>query len=117
LLRLAVALLFGFMSLGHWPVMAFASGSSPAIHHHAKHGVEHHQAAAQTDLALERADVASNASQPACHAVGCFLVTAPTPIAAPSATLILFDRLSPGATDRIDPAIPEPADRPPRLQV
>ena len=49
LLRAAMAVVFGFMSLVHGPVMTFAKASSAPAHHASHHGAHHHHAAPAED--------------------------------------------------------------------
>jgi hypothetical protein len=122
-LRVTFALVFGFMSLGHWPVMAFAKASAavqdhattpaPAVHAH------HHAGAADPDC--EPADAAAHhhgaPDRPGiCNATGCFLVIAPPAIVAPQSNSSLLAQLGPAPARAIVAVLPDPADRPPRLQ-
>ena len=115
MLRLALALVFGFMSLGHGPVMTLAAAghADHAMHRHASpapgHSVHDHSAPGSSDAS------ALPQSQPPCQGFGCFLGVSPA-FAVPAAFPVFLSMLSPGLSDRIAPAPPEPADRPPRLQ-
>ena len=71
LLRTAMAVVFGFMSLVHGPVMTFAKASSGARSSRERphHGslIDHHAAPARIDSPQSRI------TAPVCYAFGCFI--------------------------------------------
>ncbi len=125
-----MALAFGFMSLAHGPLMAFAapaSDSAPHAHHgpadpahhdgaaapaaaHDHSG--HSHAAAHDGHALPAAPDASAA----CNSFDCCTAVAPPAIAAPALGASPLETLAALPPRRISPAGLEPADPPPRLQ-
>jgi hypothetical protein len=126
LFRVLIAAAFGFMSLGHAPVMAFARASQPIVaqdiaveqsasHHH--HGAVHgHHAAVpgQTDDALPAAPAPEGAA--ICSAVACFVVIAPAAVGEPASDLLPLGKLSPALARAMVPSGPDPLVPPPRLQ-
>jgi hypothetical protein len=115
LLRALFALTFGFVSLAHAPVMAFAkSASAPAAsyaHHHAAPAAPSHHTRHQDAIPPAAGD------NGACnHAFGCFLTVAPVTVTPPIVDFRLLDTLWPALARQILAALPEPADPPPRLQ-
>jgi len=111
LLHTAVAVVFGFMSLLHGPVMTFARASPAPDHHMSRHAAHHHVVRARD---LQPAKPGSN---PICNAFGCFIVLDASAIRAPAALLNPIGALSPGRTDALRAAEIEPAVPPPRLNV
>jgi hypothetical protein len=111
LLRTAMAVVFGFMSLLHGPVMTFAK-ASPALAHASHHGADHHHAAAAEDPSP-----AKPASAPICYAFGCFIALDAAPLGAPAAILNPIGALSPAAVAVLHAGNIEPAVPPPRLHV
>ena len=112
MLRTAMAVLFGFMSLAHGPVMTFVK-ASPATHHamaegHAGHH-QHHTASDQSPAGENNA--------PLCYAFGCFVTLDATPIRVPAAILFLVGTVSPAPADAMLAGTVEPAVPPPRLPV
>jgi hypothetical protein len=112
--RTAIAVMFGFMSLVHSPLMAFAKSElhkqQTVSAHHRMHPVQsghddnHHQLPPSPDQAT------------LCNGIGCFSVIFVSAISAPPAQLILLDTLAPGAPPPLHSVLPVPLDRPPRLQ-
>ncbi len=111
LLRTAMAVVFGFMSLVHGPAMTFAK-AVPAPAHVSHHGADHHHAAPAEDPSP-----ATPASAPVCYAFGCFIALDAVPLAAPAAVLNPIGALSPAAVAALHAGDIEPAVPPPRLHV
>ncbi len=116
LLRTAMAVVFGFMSLAHGPVMTFAK-ASPAPEHHAaapaSHGGHHqHHAVPDDQTAPGEHDAA-----PVCYAFGCFVAVDAAPVRAPAAILHSLGSVSPAPADTMLAGSIEPAVPPPRLHV
>ena len=111
LLRTAMAVVFGFMSLVHGPVMTFAK-AGPAPAHHASHHGAHHQAAPADDYNPRRRN-----SPPACYAFGCFIALDAVALRAPAAILNPIGALSPAPAGALLAEDIEPAVPPPRLHV
>jgi hypothetical protein len=122
LLRVILAVSFGFMSLGHGPVMAFAKAKASsagrempaapiAAHHHHHHGAAPATAAEQEPLAApvhERAAV--------CYSAGCFVAVAPVAAGAPDSRFSLLEQLRAAPARALIPSILDPLVPPPRLQ-
>src|SRR5687767_5412591 len=92
LCRIVLAALFGFMSLGHGPLMTFSHAHGAPLPHsqvaqHHEHG--HHEPTSS------RAEASLPEQAPACYAVGCFISLAALPIGEPPATLVPLARLLP----------------------
>lgn len=117
LVRTALAVVFGVMSLLHGPVMTFAK-ASPAPAHHAmnsdshKAGHHHHPSAHNQQSAPSIPDTI-----PVCNALGCFIALESIAIGPPAASLIPIATLSPAAAQAMVPAYLDPVVPPPRLQV
>jgi hypothetical protein len=112
LLRTALAVIFGFMSLLHGPVMTFAkAGPAPAQHasHHGAH--QHHGAPSESSLP------ATPESAPVCYAFGCFIALDAVALRAPAAILNPIGAVSPAPADALLAGDIEPAVPPPRLPV
>jgi hypothetical protein len=112
LLRAAMAVVFGFMSLVHGPVMTFAK-AGPAPAPHASHHSAHHDHAAPA----EGSQPAKPDSPPVCYAFGCFIALDAVALRAPAAILNPIGALSPTPADALLAEDIEPAVPPPRLQV
>ena|SRR5947209_12433447 len=112
LLRTTIAVVFGFMSLLHGPIMTFTM-AAPAHHGVPRgHSTHHHGTAPQDDpQPIERAAI------PVCYALGCFVAVQSLPAGMPAASLELMGTLAPGAANTLLAADTEPAVPPPRLQV
>ena len=114
LLRTAVAVVFGFMSLVHGPVMTFAKGA-PA--HHVMnaggphHGVDHDRHSAPVDSPSQ----AEPASAPVCYAFGCFIGLDAVAPGAPAARLSPIGTLFPAPAAALLAGDIEPAVPPPRF--
>ena len=111
LLRSAMAVVFGFMSLVHGPVMTFAK-ASPATAHVSHHNADHHPAAPAEDPSP-----ATPASAPVCYAFGCFIALDAVPLGAPAAVLNPIGALWPTPAAALHAGNIEPAVPPPRLHV
>jgi hypothetical protein len=124
-MRLVTVMSFGFMTLGHGPIMTFA--------HAAKHdtstvaSVTHHHAAAHDRAAHDHAshqhhglDIDHDLSPPAtdnpmvCNAFGCFIAVRPV-VQTPAQELMPIGKLLPVPPSITLPIFTEPADPPPRL--
>jgi len=112
--RIALAVLFAFMTLFHGPVMTFAKPASPppettrlnqAGHHH------HH------GTMPEQRQPADTATLPACNGVGCFVLIEAFAVRLPAAFSKPIGTLSPGIAPAMRAAEIEPSVPPPRLQV
>jgi hypothetical protein len=124
-LRVILAVVFGFMSLSHGPVMAFAKAHTPASdraanaaptadhHDHSRH----HRSTARS-LADQQNDLALGANEGAaiCYSAGCFVAVAPLLAVAPSSLLFLLEQLSAAPARPLAPNAPDPLVPPPRLQ-
>jgi len=115
LLRTAVAVVFGLMSLLHGPVMTFAKPAAAPAHHamsasHAGH--HHHDTAPQDDP-----QPAEPGTMPVCYAFGCLIAVESLPVRVPAAVLEPIGTLAPGIANAMLAADVEPAVPPPRLQV
>lgn len=115
LLRAIIAVVFGFMSLVHGPVMTFAKAAPGGAHHaaaasHANHH-QHHAATHEQEAPAEHDTV------PVCYAFGCFVVLDAAPIRTPAAILLFAGRVTPAPADALHAGSIEPAVPPPRLSV
>ena len=115
LVRAVLAVVFGFMSLFHGPIMALAKSDLGATHHamsaadHAGH--HHHQP--DSDPPPDRA---MPSAIPACSGIGCFVALESLATGAPTRNPRLFGMVSPGNADALTTTYLEPAVPPPRLQ-
>lgn len=121
-LRIALAVVFGFMTLGHGPIMTFAhagqhgTASVSAPTHH-DHGHQHH-GHAHPVAGDEHHGVTGSTDQPsACNAFGCFITVAAIAIAERQPVLLPIGKLRPAPLPAGTPDAPEPADPPPRLHI
>ena len=110
-----MAVVFGFMSLLHGPVMTFAmAGAAPTPHaisgSHTGH--HHHGAAPQDD-----AQPPEHGTVPICNAFGCLIAVESLAVRVPATVLEPIGTLSPGIADALLASDIEPAVPPPRLQV
>ena len=108
---MAMAVVFGFMSLFHGPVMTFAKASPAPAHHVSHHVVHHHEAPAQ-DSQPAKPDSAA-----VCYAFGCFIALDAVALRAPAAIFNPIGALSPAPTDALRAGHIEPPVPPPRLNV
>jgi len=118
LIRVAFAAVFGVMSLAHGPVMAavhdialtpaVARGPAPAMHHG-----EHHHAMGHVMPAPEQPEAPASGT---CNSFACFLAVGSLVASAPAASLISIGQLAGQPVSIGSPAVPEPAEPPPRLQ-
>jgi hypothetical protein len=106
-----MAVVFGFMSLFHGPVMTFAK-ASPAPAHHVGHHVVHHHGAPAQDSQPAKPD-----SAPVCYAFGCFIALETVALRAPAAIFNPIGALSPARAEALRAEDIEPAVPPPRLHV
>jgi hypothetical protein len=109
LLRTAIAVVFGFMSLVHGPVMTFAKGTAGSAHHGVNAGGPHHAAPVDDPAPAEPA------SAPVCYAFGCFIGLDAVALAVPAATLSPTGPLFPAPAAALRAGDIEPAVPPPRL--
>jgi hypothetical protein len=126
LFRVILAAAFGFMSLGHAPVMAFARASQPTVvqgdtfgqvaghHHHAVAQGHHAVTLGQTDDASPASPAHEGAA--ICNAVACFVVIAPAAVVEPASDLHSLGELFPALASAMVPSAPDPLVPPPRLQ-
>ena len=124
LCRATFAVVFGFMSLAHGPVMASAPANAPTAqtvlvappmahaHHHA--GAQHRAMDMTADPAMTEPAVPETA--PACFSFACFLAIASLDVSTPAALLAPLAKLRPHLQRTESPAVPEPIEPPPRLQ-
>lgn len=111
-----MAVLFGFMSLVHGPVMTFAK-AAPAAEHHTMHAgghAGHHQHHAVPD---EQPTSGEHDTAPLCYAFGCFVAVDAVPARAPAAVLFFVGTVAPAPADALLAGTVEPAVPPPRLPV
>ena len=118
LLRIALATVFGFMSLVHGPVMTFAKASPAPAHHDMSarghhHGLHHRDHAMPADSSLP----AKPDPAPVCYAFGCFVALDAAALGAPSAILNPIGTLSPAPAAALRAGDIKPAVPPPRLHV
>jgi len=118
LLRIALATVFGFMSLVHGPVMTFAKAGPAAVHHvmdarGSHHGLHHRDHA----MPAESPSPAEPDSAPVCYAFGCFIALNAVALGAPGAILNPIGTLSPAPAAVLRAGDIEPAVPPPRLHV
>jgi hypothetical protein len=119
--RLALAMLFTLVTVIQMPTMAVACATksshpvaaSLASHYHSHSG--HHQYHA--DIATDVADAGVMHDGSVCQAMGCCLALNPAITRTPVAMDVLIGLLDQAAERAMLPALPEPADPPPRLQV
>ena len=108
--RIVLAVVFGFMSLGHGPLMAFAHARAAPVQHHMisdeQTHANHHPAAG----AFHQPMPMTPGMAAACYAVGCFVSLASHTIAVPAASLTPVGKLSPAASRTIVATPVEPAD-------
>ena len=116
LLRTAIAVVFGFMSLVHGPVMTFAKGAPARAHHVMNaggphHGINHDHHAAPVDSPSPT----EPASAPVCYAFGCFIGLDAVALGAPAASLSPIGTLFPAPAAVLCAGDIEPAVPPPRI--
>jgi len=116
-LRVAIAMAFGFMSLGHGPIMSFAHAAKPdavthaPAHQHGATGHAHHDhgAAGTVDHAAAADETTG------CNAFGCFITVGAAGIEPPPQAMMPIGKLLPPLAPASLPIFPDPADPPPRL--
>ena len=116
LLRTAIAVVFGFMSLVHGPVMTFAKGNPAPAHRVMNaggphHGINHDHHAAPVDSPSPT----EPASAPVCYAFGCFIGLDAVALSAPAVSLSRIGTLFPAPAAALLAGDIEPAVPPPRL--
>lgn len=121
--RIVLAVVFGFMSLEHEPLMSFAQaraaqdqGQIAASDRNlaSNHGHGHHGVGAG---AQERGTPLPSGSSTICYSTGCFVTIVAPAICAPAASIIQIEKLIPGCERDLVQTLLEPAIQPPRLQV
>ena len=115
--RIVLAVVFGFMSLGHGPLMAFAHARAAPVQHHMISDEQTHANHQPAAGAYHQSAPLTPGMATACYAVGCFVSLASHAIGVPAASLTPVGKLSPAAARMIVATPVEPADPPPRLQV
>jgi len=116
--RIAIAVAFGFMSLGHGPIMTFAHAGAAGAHDHAIHAPAEHTGDHQTTDADDCHEAVPAVHDVMfCNAFGCFISVAAAPVTAPSQQSAPIGKLLPAALQPGFAASLEPADPPPRLHV
>ena len=114
MLRTAIAVVFGFMSLVHGPVMTFAKGAAPA--HHAMHaGGPHHGINHEHHTAPVDSPSPAEPASAICYAFGCFIGLDAVAPGAPAASLSPIGTLFPPPAAALLAGDIEPAVPPPRL--
>jgi hypothetical protein len=118
---MVIVALFGFMSLAHGPVMAFAPQQAPQAGLQSAQPVQQilHQIQPSAHNGVEAADHAHNHHTAAsvCYATGCFVAMAPILVAALDNIPAPLQQLRPATAQAIVPAALDPCDPPPRLQI
>jgi hypothetical protein len=119
--RATLAVVFGFMSLSHGPVMAFAKANAPLAAHEimTEPVAGHHHDPAPGTLANDRQEQLAPQTHEGvaiCYSTGCFLVVPPVPIGAPAVLLSLLEQLRAAPGRAMVPAVADPLVPPPRLQ-
>ena len=115
LVRTAMAVLFGLMSLLHGPVMTFAKANS-APTHHAMHSGGHagnHEHSIRDD----ESPPIENGTRPVCNPFGCCVSLESVALRSPAVIFNPIGTLSPGLAAEMVAASLKPAVPPPRLQV
>jgi len=116
LFRALLAVVFGFMSLAHVPIMSFANASTMPRHHVSSIAApahSHHQH--QQHLALPGSAALPDGTG-ICTGLGCFQAVSPASVCAPVAYFSPAGKLVPASAVTMSPAMPDPAVPPPRLQ-
>jgi hypothetical protein len=114
-----LAVLFGFMSLWHGPVMAFAS-AVPAAHapaRHSDHILRLNQSPAHHHVHQVNGDAPSESlpsTLPSCYGVGCFVAVDELLQHVPTTVLVLLGRLLPPEAPAMEGAFLDPPIPPPR---
>jgi hypothetical protein len=119
--RLVMAMSFGFMILGHGPIMTFAhaakhqtSGAASITHHHAT--AHEHAGHEQHELDVDHHPSPPPAGNPmVCNAFGCFITVRPVVVETPAQELMPIGKLLPVPPSATLPIFTEPAVPPPRL--
>jgi hypothetical protein len=123
MLRTTLAVVFGFMSLLHAPIMAAAGQSAPA--HHARHAVapdtqapvQHGHFHSHHDFGDEQPPLPAAGSAPSCFGVGCFVVLETLAVPASTVDAVAIARLEPLPGVAMLSSAPDPLVPPPRIFV
>lgn len=110
-----MAMLFGFMSLGHGPIMTFAHAGK---HDATVTAVQHHDGASHHGHGLGCDEPASEplaADRSACNPFGCFITVGAADVEPPPQAMTPIGKLVPPPLPAALPGFTEPADPPPRL--
>lgn len=119
-LRIAVALIFGVMNLGHGPIMTFAHAgkhhapiaAAPAHHHaavgHDAHSRHHQHGDIDAAMAMD-----TEPSAP-CNAFGCFVLVEAAAVQAPAQAMLPIGKLKLPPPPTSAPFFAELVDPPPR---
>src|SRR5438045_621230 len=115
LLRTAIAVVFGFMSLAHGPVMTFAKAAPAPVTQAMSTGRPHHGAHSDHRHHTVPAANQAPASAPICYAFGCFIALDALAQGAPPAGFTPMGVLFPAPAAVLRAGHIEPAVPPPRL--
>jgi|SRR6188472_3345355 hypothetical protein len=111
--RVAVALVFGSMSLVHSPLMAFAKSHL----YQQKHVVAEHCMHSTNPADDHLHPLPPSSDQPIiCNGIGCFSLIFACAGSAPSVQSVLIWTLAPASQSPLRAGVPALLDRPPRLQ-
>lgn len=106
--RATFAVVFGFVSLAHGPVMAFAAASQPSAQHWMVNEQHLHASHQPAPLIPQQPSV--------CNSFGCFVAVEPALVSGPAVGFVLLERLSPLLVRPAVATSGDPTDPPPRLQ-
>lgn len=115
MVRTAIAVVFGFMSLVHGPVMTFANASPATVNHAINTGGSHPDSHSHHHHHSAPADNQTPASAPVCYAFGCFISLGALAQGAPPVSVISIGALLPAPAAVLLAGDIEPAVPPPRL--
>jgi hypothetical protein len=115
-ISVAMAMVFGFMNLGHGPIMSFAhtvkhetASVAASAHHHAA-ALQHHEPDGDQHEPAAAADQPTN-----CNAFGCFTTVGVIAVEATVQELMPIGKLLPPPFPPALAIFTEPAEPPPRL--